>query len=286
MLDNTFINKKGFVAALDQSGGSIKKALTAYGIKEYNDNMFSLIHEMRIRVLNNIDYSKIIGVIFFEDEVKEKINDKNIINFLLDKNIVSFVKIDKGLCEKDLGVCLMNNIPNLEKTLNYLKENNVYGTKMRSVIYENNELGIKNLVKQQFDIAKIILKHGLIPIIEPEVDINSKEKEECEKTLKKEIIKNLNTLGDNKIILKLTIPSTDNFYEDYTNDKNILKVLALSGGYNKKTACEKLSRNKGVIASFSRALLEGLNINQNDNDFKKNLDKNTLDIYKASVKKE
>ena len=240
---------------------------------------------MRVRVLKNLDYSKIKGIILFEDEVKRKIDEKYTVDYLLDRKVVSFVKIDKGLEEMKNGVSLMKNIPNLEETLDLLKEKNVFGTKMRSVIYENDVEGIRKLVNQQFSIAKVILNNGLVPIIEPEVDINALEKKECEITLKREIDRNLETLGNNKVILKLTLPSEENFYFDYTFNKNILMVLALSGGYSKETACKKLSKNKGVIACFSRALLEGLNINQSDFEFKNILDKNVYDIYVASVNK-
>lgn len=277
------MNKDGFVAALDQSGGSIKKALLSYGITNLDDDLFEVMHDMRMRVLKNIDYSKINGVIIFEGEVNKKIDDKNIVDYLNDKDVLVFVKIDKGLEEKANGVSLMKDIPNFEETLDLLESKGVYGTKMRSVIYENNILGIRKLVDQQFSLARIILKHGLVPIIEPEVDINALDKEECEDTLKKELDRNLKQLGDDKVILKLTLPSLDNFYLDYTSNRNVLKVLALSGGYSKEVACSKLSKNKGVSASYSRALLEGLNINQTDNEFKDALNKNVCDIYIASI---
>ena len=276
------MNKDGFVAALDQSGGSIKKALLSYGVEDLSGDLFEKIHDMRVRVLKNLDYSKVSGVILFDGEVNKNIDGINIIDYLLDKNVVSFVKIDKGLDDKKNGVSLMKGIPDLEKTLKFLKEKNVFGTKMRSVIYENNAEGIKDLVRQQFSIANIILKYGLVPIIEPEVDINALDKKNCEVTLKKEIERNLDLI-DGKIILKLTLPSLDNFYFDFTGNKKILKVLVLSGGYSKNVACDKLSKNKGIIACFSRALLEGLKINQSNDEFKKVLDKNVSDIYIASV---
>lgn len=277
------MDKDGFVAALDQSGGSIKKALLSYGVTNLEGDLFEAMHDMRVRVIKNLDYSKISGVIIFEGEVNKKIDGKNIVDYLIDKDALVFVKIDKGLEEKMNGVSLMKDISNFEETLDLLKEKGVYGTKMRSVIYENNILGIRKLVDQQFSLARIVLKHGLVPIIEPEVDINALDKEECEITLKKELDRNLKQLGDDKVILKLTLPSLDNFYLDYTSNKNVLKVLALSGGYSKEVACDKLSKNKGVSASFSRALLEGLNINQTDNEFKDVLNKNVYDIYIASA---
>lgn len=277
------MNKDGFVAALDQSGGSIEKALLSYGITNLEEDLFEVMHDMRVRVIKNLDYSKISGVIIFEGEVNRKIDGKNTVDYLIDKDALVFVKIDKGLEEKMNGVSLMKDIPNFEETLDLLKGKGVYGTKMRSVIYENNILGIRKLVNQQFSLARIVLKHGLVPIIEPEVDINALDKEECEITLKKELDRNLKQLGDDKVILKLTLSSLDNFYLDYTSNKNVLKVLALSGGYSKEVACDMLSKNKGVSASFSRALLEGLNINQTDNEFKDVLNKNVYDIYIASA---
>lgn len=277
------MKKNGFVAALDQSGGSIKSALISYGVTNLDGDLSEIIHDMRVRVLKNLDYSKINGVILFKDEVYKKIDGENMVDYLLDRNIVSFVKIDIGLDEVKNGVSLMKDIIGLESTLDLLKEKNVFGTKMRSVIYENNLEGIHDLVCQQFSIAKRILSHGLVPIIEPEVDINALDKRECEITLKREIDKNLSLLGDDKIILKLTLPSEDNFYSDYISNKNILKVLALSGGYSKELACDLLSKNRGVSASFSRALLEGLNFNQSNYEFKEILDKNVSDIYIASI---
>lgn len=277
------MNKDGFVAALDQSGGSIKKALLSYGVTNLEGDLFEVMHDMRMRVLKNIDYSKISGVIIFEGEVNNKIDGKNTVDYLIDRGAVVFVKIDNGLEDKMNGVSLMKDIPNLEENLDLLKGKGVYGTKMRSVIYENNVLGIGKLVDQQFSLAKVILKHGLVPIIEPEVDINALDKEECEITLKKELDRNLKLLGDGKVILKLTLPSLNDFYLDYTSNKNVLKVLALSGGYSKEVACDMLSKNKKVSASFSRALLEGLNISQTDDEFKNVLNKNVSDIYVASA---
>lgn len=277
------MNKTGFVVALDQSGGSIERALISYGVVNLDGDLYEIIHNMRMRVLKNLDYNKINGVILFKGEINKKIDTKYIVDYLLDRDIVSFVKIDNGLEDKKNGVSLMKEVSDLEETLDLLKQKNVFGTKMRSLIYENNAEGIEKLVNQQFSIAKVILKHGLVPIIEPEIDINALDKKECEVTLKREIDKNLKRLGDDKVILKLTLPSEDNFYFDYVSNNNVLKVLALSGGYSKEEACDKLFRNKGVIACFSRALLEGLSINQSDYEFKKVLDKNVSNIYIASI---
>ena len=277
------MNKTGFVVALDQSGGSIERTLISYGVVNLDGDLYEIIHNMRIRVLKNLDYNKINGVILFKGEINKKIDTKYIVDYLLDRDIVSFVKIDNGLEDKKNGVSLMKEVSDLEETLDLLKQKNVFGTKMRSLIYENNAEGIEKLVNQQFSIAKVILKHGLVPIIEPEIDINALDKKECEVTLKRDIDKNLKRLGDDKVILKLTLPSEDNFYFDYVSNNNVLKVLALSGGYSKEEACDKLFRNKGVIACFSRALLEGLSINQSDYEFKKVLDKNVSNIYIASI---
>lgn len=284
------LKRKGFIAALDQSGGSSSKTLALYGISEdrYIDDeeMFDLIHEFRKRIITSKSFTKdkIIGVILFEDTMSRKIKNKYVADYLWDdKGIISFLKIDKGLDKKENGVQLMKPILNLEETLGTADKRGIFGTKMRSVIYENNEIGIEEVVSQQFSLAKTIYRHGLIPIIEPEVDINSVEKEECEKTLKREIDKQLKLIdSDMKFILKLSIPTIPNFYKEYTNHNNILKVVALSGGYDRKTACSLLSKNDGVIASFSRALLEDLKETQTDSEFNKVLEKSINEIYKAS----
>lgn len=289
--NDLFINRKGFIAALDQSGGSSSKTLSLYGIDEdrYDTDleMFDLIHDFRKRIItsNSFTKDKILGVILFEDTMNRKIGDKFTSDYLLEeKGIVSFLKVDKGLENQENGVSLMKPIIGLEQLLESAKEKNIFGTKMRSVIYENNELGIEEVVKQQFSLAKTIWKHGFVPIIEPEVDINSQEKEECEKTLKYFIDKELNNIdSDMKLIFKFSIPSVDNFYEDYINNKSVLKVVALSGGYERSEACKLLSKNNDMIASFSRALLQDLKESQSDKEFDKQLKDNIDEIYKASI---
>lgn len=285
-----FLERDGFIAALDQSGGSSGKTLALYGISEdrYIDDeeKFDLINEFRKRIItsNSFDKNKIIGVILFEDTMSRKIGDKYIPEYLLDKEIVSFLKVDKGLDIRENGVSLMKPIINLEEVLENAKKYNIFGTKMRSVIYENNAKGIEEVVKQQFSLARIIYRHGLIPIIEPEVDINSEDKEQIEKILKYFIDKELEKLEEDvKIIFKFTIPTIPNFYEEYTKHKNIMKVVALSGGYDRDTACKLLSLNKNVIASFSRALLQDLKEEQTQKEFDQVLKDNIEKIYNASV---
>ena len=286
-----FKNRKGFIAALDQSGGSSSKTLSLYGINEdrYIDEeeMFNLIHEFRKRIITSKSFTKdkIIGVILFENTVSRKIDNKYVSEYLWEnKEILSFLKIDKGLDKKENGVCLMKPILNLEEVLGDAKNYGIFGTKMRSVIYENNEEGIEEVIKQQFCLAKTIYRHGFIPIVEPEVDINASDKKEIEKLLKEKIDKELNELDEDiKIVLKLTIPTIPNFYKEYTEHKNILKVVALSGGYDRKKACELLSKNDDVVASFSRALLQDLKENMSDSEFDKRLKENIDEIYNASI---
>ena len=286
-------NKDGFIAALDQSGGSSAKTLKLYGIDknryETDSEMFDLIHTFRKRIITSKSFTneQIIGVILFEETMNRKIENELTADYLWNKkHIVSFLKIDKGLEKISNGVQIMKSIPNLLETLKKAKENNIFGTKMRSVIYENNEEGIKMVVEQQFNLAKIIWENGLVPIIEPEVDINSLNKKECEKILKREINKHLNLLDNNmKVMFKFTLPTEDNFYKEYTNHHNVLKVVALSGGYSKIEACKKLSKNENIIASFSRALLEDLKENQSQKEFDRTLKDSIVMIYEASVNK-
>ena len=285
---------KGFIAALDQSGGSSGKTLGLYGIDKnrYNneEEMFDLIHEFRKRVITSDSFTneKIVGVILFEETMNRKIDDELTANYLWNKKkIVPFLKIDKGLEEIKNGVQLMKPIPNLIGTLTKAKENNIFGTKMRSVIYENNKEGIKEVVEQQFALAKTIWAHGLVPIIEPEVNIGSPNKRECEILLKTEILKQLEVLDDNiKVMFKFTIPTEENYYQVFTDHHNVLKVVALSGGYEKVDACNRLAKNKDMIASFSRALLEGLQEQQTQAEFDKTLSESIDMIYNASVNKE
>lgn len=289
---NIIKNKDGFIAALDQSGGSSGKTLKLYGIFEdsykTDEEMFNLIHDMRTRVIKSKSFTndKIIGVILFLETINRKIDNKFTSDYLWEeKNIVSFLKIDKGLMEESDGVQLMKDIPDLEEVLDNAVNKNIFGTKMRSVIKSANEEGIEKVVKQQFDIAKIICAKGLVPIIEPEVSIDAIDKIECERILKEKIDIELEKLEDNmKVMFKFTIPSVDNFYSSYINNPKVVRVVALSGGYNRSDACNKLAKNNGMIASFSRALLEGLNVNDKECEFDKKLLNSIDEIYEASIK--
>ena len=282
--------KPGFIAALDQSGGSSAKTLKLYGIEEsaYNgeDEMFDLIHEMRARIMTSKSFTseKIVGVILFEQTMNRMIEGVYTSEYLWNKGILSFLKVDKGLADLESGVQVMKDIPGLEDTLAVAKERGIFGTKMRSVIKEANEVGIKKVVDQQFEIAKVIASFGLVPIIEPEVSITSPNKVECEEILKREVKRNLDLLPEEtKVMFKFTIPSVDNFYEDLMSDPHVVKIVALSGGYEKQDACNRLARNKGMIASFSRALLEGLNVNDTPEEFDKKLADSIDMIYQASI---
>ena len=284
-------NKKGFIAALDQSGGSSSKTLKNYGIpeSEYNteEEMFDLIHEMRKRVFTSKAFTNehIIGAILFERTMLSKVNDQYTADYLWnEKKIVSFLKVDKGLAEQENGVKLMKEIPDLQKELQEANEKNVFGTKMRSVIYEANEEGIKAIVKQQFDFAKIICDAGLVPIIEPEVDIHAPEKEKCEEILKAEIKNRLSTWNEkDKIMFKFTIPTIANHYLDLYNYACVVRIVALSGGYDIEEAVELLSKNNRMIASFSRALLQDLNAHQTQEEFDQKLHDVIVKIYEASI---
>ena len=282
--------KPGFIAALDQSGGSSSKTLALYGIDKdkysTDEEMFDLIHEMRTRVMKSKSFTseKIIGVILFEQTMNRTIDGKLTSDYLWDKGIVSFLKVDKGLEELKDGVQLMKDIPNLDATLEEAKAKGIFGTKMRSVIKEANVEGIRNIVKQQFKIASVIMSHGLVPIIEPEVDINAEDKVKCEEMLHAEISRELDLLpSDAKVMFKFSIPSFDDFYEDLMEDERVVRIVALSGGYPMHEACEKLAKNKGLIASFSRALLEGLNVNQTEEEFDSKLASSIDEIFKASI---
>lgn len=284
-------NNNGFIAALDQSGGSTPKALKAYGVNEdeysNEEEMFDLVHKMRTRIIKSKSFdNRIIGVILFKQTVNSKIDEEYTADYLWNqKHLIPFLKIDNGLAEVEDGVALMKEIKNFDEILKLANERNIFGTKMRSVIYTDNEESIKKVVKQQFEFAKKILSYNLIPIVEPEVDINLKEKDHAEEILKKYILEELNTLKEDEIImLKLTIPTTNNRYSDLIAHKNVLRVVALSGGYTINLANEKLSKNHGLIASFSRALVEGLSSSQSKEDFDKILNNNIQSIYDASIK--
>ena len=284
-------NKKGFIAALDQSGGSSSKTLKAYGIdeSEYNteEEMFDLIHEMRKRVFTSKAFTNehIIGAILFEKTMLSKVNDEYTADYLWnEKRIVSFLKVDKGLAEQANGVKLMIEIPTLAEELREAREKNVFGTKMRSVIYEANEEGIRAVVKQQFEFAKQICDAGLVPIIEPEVDINAPEKEKCEEILKSEVKKQLDSWNEeDKIMFKFTIPTVANHYLDLYDYSCVVRIVALSGGYDVDKAVELLAQNNRMIASFSRALLQDLNVHQTQEEFDAKLNNVIVKIYNASI---
>ena len=286
-------NGKGFIAALDQSGGSTPKALKLYGINEdqYSNDveMFDLIHKMRTRIIKSPAFNeeKILGAILFEQTMDSKIDGKYTADFLWEeKKVLPFLKIDKGLNDLDAdGVQTMKPNPTLADLLKRANERHIFGTKMRSVIKKASPAGIARVVEQQFEVAAQVVAAGLIPIIEPEVDINNVDKVQCEEILRDEIRKHLNALPEtSNVMLKLTLPTVENFYEEFTKHPRVVRVVALSGGYSREKANDILSKNKGVIASFSRALTEGLSAQQTDDEFNKTLAATIEGIYEASVK--
>jgi fructose-bisphosphate aldolase class I len=280
----------GFIAALDQSGGSTPKALKLYGVPESaysgDEQMYAKVHEMRTRIVTSksFDGDRILGAILFENTMDREIQGKGSAQYLWEvKKVVPFLKVDKGLAAEQNGVQLMKPIPELDALLQRAKKNGVFGTKMRSVIKLADPAGIKAVVDQQFEIGLRILKAGLVPIIEPEVDIKSPQKAECEKLLKENILAHLDRLApDQKVMLKLTIPSTDDFYRECIQHANVLRVVALSGGYSREEANTRLARNHGMIASFSRALAEGLSAQQSQAEFDGMLDASIASIFAAS----
>ena len=280
----------GFIAALDQSGGSTPKALENYGVSgdDYDNDeaMFDQVHEMRARIMtcDCFDNERVLGAILFEDTMERAVNGKPTANYLWeDKQIVPFLKVDKGLAERMNGVQVMRPMPNLDLLLDKAKNYPVFGTKMRSVVYEPSVDGIELVVQQQFDVAKQILSKGLMPIVEPEVDINSAQKHECELILKTSILRNLERLNDEQqVMLKLTLPEEAGFYQELIDHPKVLKVVALSGGYSRTDACAKLKQNPGMIASFSRAFTEGLSKQQSDQEFADTINTSIDEIYQAS----
>jgi fructose-bisphosphate aldolase, class I len=280
----------GFIAALDQSGGSTPKALQQYGIKEgawsNDDEMFSIVHQMRTRIITSPAFSgkRIIAAILFEDTMNRDITGKPTGDYLWnEKQVVPFLKVDKGLASEQDGVQLMKPMPGLAALLDTAKKKGMFGTKMRSVIKEANGAGIKNIVAQQFEIGGQIISAGLVPILEPEVDIHCREKAKAELMLKEAILKKLSDLpADQVVMLKLTIPDQDDFYVDLIRHPKVLRVVALSGGYTRDQANDRLRRNHGLIASFSRALVEGLSAQQSDAEFNAMLDKYVQSIFDAS----
>ena len=281
---------KGFIAALDQSGGSTPKALKLYGVEESeykNDaEMFDLVHAMRTRIIKSPAFtgSRILGAILFEMTMNRTIDGKGTAEFLWqNKQILPFLKVDNGLADETNGAQIMKPIPELGTRLESAKSHGVFGTKMRSVIKLGNKTGISDVVKQQFEIGKHIVAAGLVPIIEPEVDINSPEKSAAEVLLKAEIIGQLNSLSsDQNVMLKLTLPNETGFYAELVKHPRVVRVVALSGGYSREEANKKLAQNHGVIASFSRALTEGLSAKQSETQFNGTLDTTIQAIYEAS----
>ena len=284
-------NDKGFIAALDQSGGSTPKALKLYGLGEDSykneEEMYDVVHKMRTRMITSPAFSgkRLIGAILFENTMDRDIDGKPTPTYLWDvKGVVPFLKVDKGLADEKDGVQLMKPNPGLDALLKRAKAKDVFGTKMRSVIKQANKTGIDAVVKQQFEVGKQIIAAGLVPIIEPEVDIKTPNKAGAEELLKAAITKELAALKpDQKVMLKLTIPDKDDFYADLIKNKNVLRVVALSGGYTRDDANKRLARNHGMTASFSRALAEGLTAQQSDKQFNDALDKSIESIYQASI---
>lgn len=281
----------GFIAALDQSGGSTPKALKNYGVdeSEYSneDEMFAKVHEMRTRIITAPPFNgdKIIGAILFEKTMDSDVEGKPTAQYLWEElGVVPFLKIDKGLADEDNGVQVMKPMPTLEELLQRGKAKGIFGTKMRSCIHKASAEGIAEVVRQQFEIGNIVLKHGMVPIIEPEVNINAGDKAECEEIMKAEILKQLDGLGDDyQVMLKLTLPEKPNFFKELVEHKNVMLVVALSGGYDLTEACRRLKQNDGMVASFSRALTNDLRADQSDDEFNAAL-QNAIDkIYRASM---
>jgi fructose-bisphosphate aldolase class I len=280
----------GFIAALDQSGGSTPNALQLYGIGHdaYSDDdeMFALVHEFRSRIITSPSFggSRILGAILFEDTMNRTIEGRESAQYLWDvKEVVPFLKIDKGLASEADGVQILKSIPDLDELLAKATEKGIFGTKMRSFIRRASTVGINAVVDQQFELAHQILTAGLVPIVEPEVDISSPEKSDAEAMLKAAVLGGLASLGaDQHIMLKLTLPDIDDFYAEFVSHPRVLRVVALSGGYSREEANARLARNQGVIASFSRALTEGLSVDQTDEEFDAVLDKSIASIFEAS----
>ena len=281
---------EGFIAALDQSGGSTPKALELYGIGEDDysgdEQMFDRVHEMRTRIISSPSFvgERILGAILFEDTMKREIEGRGTGDYLWSvKNVVPFIKVDKGLAAEADGVQVLKPIPGLDELLALGVEHGMFGTKMRSVIKNADKGGVSAVVDQQFELGQQILGHGLVPIIEPEVDIHSPSKAEAEGLLRDALGAHLDQLGeDQSVMLKLTLPDEDDFYAEFVEHPGVLRVVALSGGYSREDANEKLARNHRVTASFSRALTEGLRAEQSQEEFDAYLDKSIRSIFEAS----
>lgn len=284
-------NSRGFIAALDQSGGSTPKALSLYGIKKRDyaddDEMFDLMHEMRTRIMTSPSFTgdRILGAIIFEDTMDRDVEGRGTADYLWTvKNVVPFLKVDKGLEAEVDGAQLMRPIPNLDALLDRALTKGVFGTKMRSVIKVGEGAGVRAVVGQQFALGRQILAAGLVPILEPEIDIHSENKAEAEELLKAEILEHLGDLEpEQRIMLKVTLPEVDDFYADLLAHPNVLRIVALSGGYSRAEADARLARQHGVIASFSRALTEGLEVQQSDAEFDAALRAAIDSIFAASA---
>ena len=282
--------QQGFIAALDQSGGSTPKALGLYGVSEdawsNDEEMFTIVHEMRTRIMTSPAFTgeRILGAILFENTMDREVEGQSTASYLWNvKNVAPFLKVDKGLADEEDGVQLMKPMPELDALLVKAKAAGMFGTKMRSVINQASASGIAANVAQQFEIGRRIVAAGLVPIIEPEVNINCPEKAAAEDMLHAEIMKHLNSLGaDELVMLKLTLPEQDNLYADCIAHPNVVRVVALSGGYSREEANERLTRQNGMVASFSRALSEGLSAQQSDEEFNATLDASIQSIYEAS----
>ena len=280
----------GFIAALDQSGGSTPKALTSYGIKEgawsNEQEMFAIVHQMRTRIITSPSFTgeRILGAILFENTMDRAIEGQPSADYLWNvKRVVPFLKVDKGLAAEENGVHLMNPMPDLSALLAKAKAKRIFGTKMRSVINQADSAGIKNIVSQQFEAAEQIIAAGLIPIIEPEVDIHCPEKAKGEALMKAALLEKLNALlAGQMVMLKLTLPEQDNFYAECVRHPKVVRVVALSGGYTREECNRRLRRNHGVVASFSRALVEGLSAQQSPAEYNALLDASVQSIYEAS----
>lgn len=282
----------GFIAALDQSGGSTPKALKAYGVNEdqytNEDEMFDMVHEMRSRIITSPSFTsdKVLGAILFEQTMDREVEGQYTGNYLADKGIVPFLKVDKGLAEVENGVQLMKPMPDLEDLLARANNRHIFGTKMRSNILSANKEGIIAVVEQQFEVGKQIIAAGLVPIIEPEVSINAEDKEAIEEILRDAILEELNGLAEDELVmLKLTIPTVPNLYKELVDHPNVIRVVALSGGYTRTEANNLLKQNDGIIASFSRALSSDLNASQSAEEFDSSLAEAIDSIFDASVNK-
>ena len=285
-------NANGFIAALDQSGGSTPGALKGYGYKgdewSSEDEMYGLIHKMRTRIVSSPEFTgdKILGAILFERTMDGEANGKSVPEYLWSKGVVPFLKVDKGLADEAEGVKLMKPMPDLDALLERAVEKGIFGTKMRSVIELANPAGIAQVIGQQFEVANQIARHGLIPIIEPEVSIKSPERAAADEIVRDEILRHLDRLPEgHEVMLKLSIPAKPGLFQPLIDHPRVLRVVALSGGFSRSDACRKLAKNPGMIASFSRALLEDLRQGMSDEEFDRSLKSAIDEIYEASTEK-